>query len=122
MEIKEIIIGENIYTFVNNYGNTRNGFKHTSVLFKSSPTSTKYEIGRYTAHYLNRTWERYTYQSTMQGVVDSLIDSLVSDITEAYKRDNDIKRLTGKRQVAVSEIVHANADYIEFTKLYEALK
>lgn len=44
---------------------TRNGFKHTARLFVDGN-----EVDKSTAHYLNRTWESYEFQS----VVDDLID------------------------------------------------
>lgn len=44
---------------------TRNGFKHTAVLLVDGV-----EVDKSTAHYLNRTWESYEYQS----VVDNLIN------------------------------------------------
>ena len=44
---------------------TRSGFRHTAVLYVDGK-----EVDKSTAHYLNRTWESYEYQS----VVDSLIE------------------------------------------------
>lgn len=44
---------------------TRNGFKHTATLLVDGRP-----VDKATAHYLNRTWESYKYQS----VIDDLID------------------------------------------------
>lgn len=44
---------------------TRNGFKHTATLFVDGRP-----VDKATAHYLNRTWESYEYQT----VIDDLIN------------------------------------------------
>ena len=53
------------YTVVCKYGNTRNGFKHTATLLKNG-----YEVSKTKICYLNRTWEKYTFQSVLQKIIE----------------------------------------------------
>lgn len=47
------------------YGKTRNGFKHTATLFYKG---NEYESVK--CNYLNRTWERYQYQSVLKKLAE----------------------------------------------------
>ena len=48
------------YNIVCNTAPTRNGFKHVATLHKNG-----YEIAKTKACYLNRTWERFTYETVL---------------------------------------------------------
>jgi len=43
---------------------TRNGFKHTATLYVNGQ-----EVDKSTAHYLNRTWESYEFQSVVNNLI-----------------------------------------------------
>lgn len=45
---------------------TRNGFKHEATLMRNG-----YEQETVKINYLNRTWERYEYESVLKKLVDS---------------------------------------------------
>lgn len=62
---------------------TRNGFKHTARLIVNGE-----EVDKSTAHYLNRTWESYEYES--------VVDNLISKTT--YIKDEDKDKLKKKFQ------------------------
>lgn len=47
------------------YGDSRNGFNHFASLFIDG-----HEIETVKNHYINRTWESYTYQSVMQRLIE----------------------------------------------------
>lgn len=47
------------------FGDSRNGFNHFATLFINGQ-----EVEETKCHYINRTWERYTYQSVMQKLID----------------------------------------------------
>jgi len=63
----EIVIGDKKYVFFNRYENCRDGFNHHSEVFAGHLSA------RAKCHYINRTWESYTYQSVMRQAVQVLI-------------------------------------------------
>ena len=55
---------DNIYSIVCNWKNRRNGFKHTANLYKNGLSIYETKIC-----YLNRTWERFEYESILTKVI-----------------------------------------------------
>ena len=47
--------------------NTRNGFRHIGILFENG-----IEIARTKINYLNRTWERYEYETIVEKLKEYL--------------------------------------------------
>lgn len=56
------------YRIVCDWKKTRNGFKHTASLFKNGLSIYDTKVC-----YLNRTWERFEYESVLLRVVDIFI-------------------------------------------------
>ena len=90
MEIKKIICKNGReYNIVNEYWENSNSWGHKSTLI--APWG---EVESHKVRYYNRTWERYTYESCMSGLINTILeDNLKSYITQ-YKEKNDITRLT----------------------------
>ena len=90
MEVKRIICKSGReYNIVNEYWETSRAWGHKSTLI--APWG---EVESRKVKYINRTWERYTYESCMSGLIDTILeDNLKSYITQ-YKEKNDITRLT----------------------------
>ena len=90
MEIKRIVCKSgNEYNIVNETWETSHAWGHKSTLI-----ATWGEVESRKVKYLNRTWERYTYESCMSGLIETILeDNLKSYITQ-YKEKNDITRLT----------------------------
>ena len=90
MEIKKIICKNGReYNIVNEYWGTSRAWGHKSTLI--APWG---EVESHKVRYYNRTWESYTYQTCMGGLIDTILeDNLKSYITQ-YKEKNDITRLT----------------------------
>lgn len=84
---------------------TRNGFCHTAHY-----TGWDYSLSNTKIGYLNRTWERFTYES----VLNKAIDKLPTDIQQAV-RDQIID---GK---AAEEEQKAEEQFEAFKKLHEGL-
>ena len=77
------------YNIVNESWATSNSWGHKSTLI--APWG---EVESHKVRYYNRTWERYTYESCMSGLINTILeDNLKSYITQ-YKEKNDITRLT----------------------------
>lgn len=53
------------YSIVCEYQNTRSGFRHVATLLKNN-----HEIDRQKVCYLNRTWERFTYETVIQKTLE----------------------------------------------------
>jgi len=65
---------DNIYSVVCETKDTRNGFKHTAIVCKKSyDGKSSQNIYETKICYLNRTWERFTYESILLKVVDDFI-------------------------------------------------
>ena len=90
MEIKKIICKNGReYNIVNETWETSRAWGHKSTLV--APWG---EVESHKVRYYNRTWERYTYESCMSGLINTILeDNLKSYITQ-YKEKNDITRLT----------------------------
>ena len=79
----------NEYNIVNETWETSRAWGHKSTLI--APWG---EVESHKVRYYNRTWERYTYESCMSGLIETILeDNLKSYITQ-YKEKNDITRLT----------------------------
>lgn len=94
MEIKKIICKSGReYNIVNEYWETSHSWGHKSTLI--APWG---EVESRKVKYINRTWERYTYESCMSGLIETILeDNLKSYITQ-YKEKNDITRLTSLKK------------------------
>ena len=57
---------DNVYNVVCNWKNTKNGFKHTANLCKNG-----FSIYDTKICYLNRTWERFEYESILLKVIQT---------------------------------------------------
>ena len=97
MEIKKIICKNGReYNIVNEYWETSNSWGHKSTLI--APWG---EVESHKVRYYNRTWERYTYESCMSGLIETILeDNLKSYITQ-YKEKNDITRLLSDKKAKV---------------------
>jgi len=96
------------FTFVNTSGNTRNGFYHESTLLINGV-----QLSKSRCNYLNRTWESYTFQSSMKESVYNAIANEVEDLISDYKREHNVNRmkkeikdsLTSKRVDELNELL-----------------
>jgi hypothetical protein len=77
------------YIIVNQWIKTRNGFKHESSLLiqMDNPNSKKYynETLSTKINYINRTWERFHYESVMKKLIGEYFQS-IDDIKVIYKQ------------------------------------
>lgn len=95
------------YNIVNEYWETSNSWGHKSTLI--APWG---EVESRKVKYLNRTWERYTYESCMSGLIETILeDNLKSYITQ-YKEKNDITRLTSLQK----DMIKAEWQQQEYTQ------
>ena len=97
MEIKKIICKSGReYNIVNEYWETSRAWGHKSTLV--APWG---EVESHKVRYYNRTWERYTYETCMSGLIETILeDNLKSYITQ-YKEKNGIARLLADKKAEV---------------------
>ena len=90
MEIKKIICKSGReYNIVNEYWETSHAWGHKSTLI--APWG---EVESRKVKYINRTWERYTYESCMSGLIETILENNLKSYITQYKEKNDITRLT----------------------------
>ena len=90
MEIKKIICKSGReYNIVNEYWETSRAWGHKSTLV--APWG---EVESHKVRYYNRTWESYTYQTCMGGLLGTILENNQKSYITQYKEKNDITRLT----------------------------
>ena len=66
----------NTYSIICEWHNRRNGFKHVAHLMRNG-----IDIDEAKVTYINRTWERYEYETVMQRLLDR-----TTELTDKEKR------------------------------------
>ena len=105
------------FTFINKFGETRNGFKHHTDLYFGNEL-----INSNTSYYYNRTWESYAYQSCMCSTVMREIDYQLSIYENRFKREKKYKRLTTRRNEEFVEWLKENSKMNILYELLESLR
>lgn len=94
MEIRRIKCKSgNKYSIVNEYWETSNSWGHKSTLVASYG-----EIESNKVRYYNRTWECYTYQTCMRGLVEKVLEDEQKRYITDFKEKNGISRLTSQKK------------------------
>ena len=75
----------------NFYDDNRYGFNHTSVVFMDGLGMAG---GEARCHYINRTWEKYAYQSSAMQAVHNAIDYFKDSAKRMFKLNNNLSRMT----------------------------
>ena len=97
MEIKKIICKSGReYNIVNEYWETSRAWGHKSTLV--APWG---EVESHKVRYYNRTWESYTYQTCMGGLLDTILENNLKSYITQYKENNDISRLLADKKAEV---------------------
>ena len=117
MEIRKITVNGREYEFINSSRNTRNGFAHDTTLFIDGR-----ESGQSSCHYLNRTWERYRYQSVMRRCVTNMFAEERYKFIENYKSENNIKRMTAEKRVEAEQSFYNLPEIKELQEVYKLLE
>lgn len=86
--------------------NTRNGFAHHCTIIIDGR-----DCGvEATCHYLNRTWERYAYQTVMLKAAREQIARLIEWEREDFMRDRGYERMTAKRKAEFLNYLETECD------------
>lgn len=117
MEIRKIKINDREYEFINESRSTRSGFAHDTTVFRNGC-----EIETHTCHYLNRTWECYTYQTVMYGAMNDLIHYRTERLTNQFKADKGYNKLTAKRKEELKPFLENDSLLREYKAVKECLQ
>lgn len=93
---------DHTFTFVCRSRNTRHGFAHDAELFCEDFPCNGIETSCF---YLNRTWERYEYQSVMFKAVRMYQDIIYDDIKSTWMIDHGYSRMNEKRRQELSDFI-----------------
>ena len=113
MEIKNYSIGTALYTFVCESIGTRHGFAHVVHLFRDN-----YEISRARCSYLNRTWEKYRFQSAMMNALFQAFQDEKDRIKSAYKYAHGVSRVSREK---IEKVFSDSPLLSEYAELRDAL-
>ena len=100
-------------TFINTWKGTRSGFQHETEL---------YIDGRHASaarcYYINRTWERYSYQSVMLQAVHKLQEEETEREKRRFREIHGIKNIMARHKDALA-VQLANSETLSFYKAIE---
>ena len=102
-EILELETGGHIIKFVCDARATGNGFAHYATMFVDG-----IECNKGSAHYLNRTWEAWRYQSVCLQRCSEVIDSRSAQLKAEYKRDRGLSSVRGNDKDELQRIIDAD--------------
>ena len=104
-------------TFINTWKGTRSGFQHETEL---------YIDGRHASaarcYYINRTWERYSYQSVMLEAVHKLQEEETARERAYFLQVNGYKNMMEHRKAAFLEYLANNKTLSFYKQIEEALR
>lgn len=111
MEFKKVTVNNYDCMFVCESENTRHGFKHVVEFIDNGH---EYKA---TCYYINRTWEKYRYQSAMIKAVNEALWCVQTRIEYELKILNGWKKITAKRR----DIIEREFDKNPTVNLYREL-
>ena len=103
--------------FLNAYRGTPSGFMHETELYIDG-----WNAAAARCHYINRTWERYSYQSVMLEAVHTLQEKETARERAYFLQVNGYKNMMASRKSAFEEHLAQNKNLSFYKKLEEALR
>ena len=110
IEGKEII-------FINTWHSTRSGFAHETELYIDG-----WHAAAARCRYINRTWERYSYQSVMLEAVHKLQEEETARERAYFLQVNGYKNMMASRRTAFLEYLENNKNLAFYKQIEEALR
>ena len=114
--IRMTIDGHDI-SFVCSSRDTRSGFAHDATIFIDGR-----DCGTSHAYYLNRTWERYAYESVCLSRVSDLTAARMADLKYDYKISKGLTRLTAKHKAALDALIDSDEKIALLRKIRDDLR
>ena len=101
---------------------TRHGFAHDAkiTVYPNNGTFCGYSVYAH-CYYLNRTWERYTFQTVLMQACHNAMECRADELLAAYKTDNGYQRMTKKRAAEFTETLNNDAEYTAINSVLQQL-
>ena len=103
--------------FINTWRGTGSGFLHETELYIDGWAATAA-----TCHYINRTWERYSYQSVMLEAVHNLQQQETEREKGRFRQQHGLKNIMERHRAALADALANNKELSFYKKLEEALR
>ena len=103
--------------FLNAFRDCPSGFMHETELYIDG-----WQAAAARCHYINRTWERYCYQSVMLEAVHKLQQEETEREKRAFKRLQGCKNLMERHKPAFNEYLKNSEIMTFYGKIEEALR
>jgi len=117
MDIKEFSIDGKKVLFINAYRGTGSGFAHETELYIDG-----WQASAARCNYINRTWERYRYQSVMLEAVHKLQEEETEREKRRFKQLHGMKNLMERHKPAFASFLEKSADLAFYKQIEEALR
>lgn len=117
MGLYQLTIDGKEIVFINTWRGTRSGFMHETELHIDG-----WRAAAARCYYINRTWERFSYQSVMLEAVHKLQAEETAREKAHFLRLNGYKNLMQHRKPAFMEYLAENKNLSFYKKLEEALR
>lgn len=104
------------YTIVNDWNYNKRGFYHESVLLCGNA-----EIERSRIQYINRTWECYSFQTSMLSVVSKAMEHWRKFYLNRYKADHEYKKMNIERKNEFEAYFNSIPEVITYNKMISEL-
>jgi len=103
--------------FLNAFRDCPSGFMHETELYIDG-----WQASAARCHYINRTWERYAYQSVMLEAVHKLQEEEAEREKKAFKRLHGIHNIMTRHKPALAEYLERSEELSFYKKIEEALR
>ena len=102
--------------FTNSWRGNRSGFVHETRMVIDGVQEFFHK-----QQYYNRTWERYEYQSVMKSACYDAIEYVTKKLTDKFRAENSIKRLTKARKGDLEVILKNSQKLKNLENIYRQL-
>lgn len=117
MRIHKLSIDGKEIIFINNCRSCPSGFVHETDLFIDG-----WQAADARCYYINRTWERYAYQSVMLEAVHKLQEWEMEREKCRFRQQNGIKNIMERHKSALEDQLKNNEDLLLYKKIEGALR
>ena len=117
MRMHKLSIDGKEIVFLNNWRGTGSGFMHETELYIDS-----WQASAARCNYINRTWERYTYQTVMLDAVYKLIEKETNREKTAFLNGIGYKNLMARHKPAFAEYLKKSETIQFYKKIERALR
>ena len=117
MGLRQLSIEGKEIVFVNTWRGTRSGFMHETELYINGWAATAAKC-----HYINRTWERYSYQSVLLQAVHNLQEEEIGREKQLFRNLMGIKNIMPRHKELFSEHLETSRILSLYKKIEEALR